>query len=118
MIYRRIDDDFLDPLTFREESSLGVPGLVEVYRAGRVALANAIGTGIADDKAIYAYVPSIIRYYLNEEPLLPNVETHLGSDPERLEYICNNASQLVIKEVGGAGRLRNAHRPRSERRGV
>ena len=103
VIYRRIDDDFLDPQTFREESSLGVPGLVEVYRAGRVALANAIGTGVADDKAIYAYVPEIIRYYLNEEPLLPNVETHLGSDPERLEYICNNAADLVIKEVGGAG---------------
>ena len=103
VIYRRIDDDFLDPLAFRKESMLGVPGLVDVYRAGRVALANAVGTGIADDKAMYAYVPRIINYYLNEEPILPNVETYLGSDPEKLEYICNNAADLVIKEVGGAG---------------
>ena len=103
VIYRRIDDDFLDPVAFRKESMLGVPGLVDVYRAGRVALANAVGTGIADDKAMYAYVPRIIDYYLNEEPILPNVETYLGSDPEKLEYICNNAQELVIKEVGGAG---------------
>ncbi len=103
VIYRRIDDDFLDPAAFRQESMLGVPGLVDVYRAGRVALANAIGTGIADDKAMYAYVPRIIDYYLNEAPILPNVQTYLGSDPEMLEYICNNADELVIKEVGGAG---------------
>lgn len=103
VIYRRIDDDFLDPRAFRHDSTLGVPGLMEVYRAGRVALANAVGTGVADDKAMYAFVPEMIRFYLGEEPLIPNVETHLCGDPERLEYVCNNADKLVIKEVGGAG---------------
>ncbi len=103
VIYRRIDDDFLDPLTFRSDSSLGVAGLVQVYREGRVALANAIGTGVADDKATYAYMPAIIRYYLNEAPILPNIPTYLGSDPEQLEYIMHNAAELVIKQVGGAG---------------
>lgn len=103
VIYRRIDDDFLDPLTFRPDSALGVPGLMDVYRSGRVALANAVGTGVADDKAMYAFVPEMIRYYLGEAPLLPNVETYLGSDPERLPYILENAERLVIKEVGGAG---------------
>ena len=103
VIYRRIDDDFLDPVTFREDSALGVRGLVDVYRAGRVALANAIGTGVADDKATYAYTPEIIRYYLNEEPVLPIVDTYLGSDPDGLEYMLNHADKLVIKEVGGAG---------------
>ena len=80
VIYRRIDDDFLDPLVFRRDSMLGVPGLFNAYRAGNVTLANAIGTGVADDKAVYAYVPEIIRYYLGEEPILPNVETYLMSD--------------------------------------
>ncbi len=103
VIYRRIDDDFLDPRTFRRDSSLGVPGLMDVYRAGRVALANAVGTGVADDKAMYAYVPQMIRFYLGEEPLIPNVETHLCGKPETLEYVCENADKLVIKEVGGAG---------------
>lgn len=103
VIYRRIDDDFLDPATFREDSALGVKGLVDVYRAGRVALANAIGTGVADDKAIYAYTPQMIRYYLNEEPILPIVDTYLGSDPEGLEHMLSHAHELVIKEVGGAG---------------
>jgi uncharacterized circularly permuted ATP-grasp superfamily protein len=103
VIYRRIDDDFIDPVAFRADSALGVPGLVEVYREGRVALANAIGTGVADDKATYAYVPKIIKYYLNEEALLPNVQTFLGSDPDQLEYILSHAGELVIKEVGGAG---------------
>ena len=84
MIYRRVDDDFIDPLAFRADSTLGVPGLFNAYRAGNVALANAIGTGVADDKALYAYVPAIIRYYLGEEPILPNVETwQLSNDADR-----------------------------------
>jgi uncharacterized circularly permuted ATP-grasp superfamily protein len=103
VIYRRIDDDFLDPVTFRPDSALGVPGLVQVYREGRVALANAIGTGVADDKATYAYMPKIIQYYLNEEAILPNVPTLLGSDQDDLEHILSHAHELVIKEVGGAG---------------
>jgi uncharacterized circularly permuted ATP-grasp superfamily protein len=103
VIYRRIDDDFLDPQAFRADSALGVPGLVEVYRAGRVALANAIGTGVADDKAVYAYVHDIIHYYLGEKPLIPNVKTYLGSDPDSLEYILKNAGDLVIKAVGQSG---------------
>jgi uncharacterized circularly permuted ATP-grasp superfamily protein len=103
VIYRRIDDDFLDPLVFRADSLLGIPGILEVYRSGRVALANAVGTGIADDKASYAYVPTMIRYYLNEAPIIPNIETYLGADAEQLDYILSHAEQLVIKEVGGAG---------------
>lgn len=103
VIYRRIDDDFLDPMTFRKDSALGVPGLVGAYREGRVALANAIGTGVADDKATYAYVPKIIKYYLNEEAILPNVQTFLGAEKDDLEYILSHAHELVIKEVGGAG---------------
>ncbi len=103
VIYRRIDDDFLDPVAFRSDSSLGVPGLVEVYREGRVALANAIGTGVADDKAIYAYVPKIIKYYLNQEAILPNVQTLLASNQDQLEFILSHSEDLVIKEVGGAG---------------
>jgi uncharacterized circularly permuted ATP-grasp superfamily protein len=103
VIYRRIDDDFLDPLAFRPDSLLGVPGLLEVYREGRVALANAIGTGVADDKAVYAFVPAIIRYYLNETPMVPSVPTFLGCNPEHLDHICRHAEALVIKQVGGAG---------------
>ncbi len=103
VIYRRIDDDFLDPRAFRRDSALGVPGLMGVYQAGRVALANAVGTGVADDKAMYAYVPKMVEYYLNETPMIPNVETYLGADPEMLTYICEQAAELVIKEVGGAG---------------
>lgn len=103
VIYRRVDDDFLDPLTFRPDSALGVPGLVEVYRQGHVAIANAIGTGVADDKAVYAYVPEMIRYYLNEAPLLNNVPTFLGWNPEHLGHILENAAELVIKAVGEAG---------------
>ena len=84
VIYRRIDDDFLDPQAFREDSMLGVPGLMDAYRAGRVALANAPGTGIADDKVVYAYVPQIIKYYLEEDPIIPNVErSSAGSDTQR-----------------------------------
>ena len=103
VIYRRIDDDFLDPLAFRRDSSLGVAGLMEVYRQGRVAIANAVGTGVADDKAVYAYVPDMIRYYLNEEPLLNNVPTYLGWNPDQLEFMLANAADLVFKGVGEAG---------------
>ena len=104
VIYRRIDDDFLDPHAFRPDSVLGTPGLFDAYRLGNVAIANAPGTtGVADDKSVYAYVPEMIRYYLNEEPLLANVETHLCRDPEGLEYTLDNLDRLVVKEVGGSG---------------
>ena len=84
VIYRRLNDDFLDPEAFRPDSMLGVPGLMRAYRKGKVALANAIGTGVADDKAVYAYVPRLIRYYLDEDPILPNVETHICREPDAL----------------------------------
>ncbi|GBF07495.1 hypothetical protein DAERI_150013 [Deinococcus aerius] len=103
VVYRRIDDDFLDPLTFRPDSALGVAGLVEVYRQGRVAIANAIGTGVADDKAVYAYVPDMIRYYLNEAPILNNVPTYLGWNADHLEHMLAHAGELVFKAVGEAG---------------
>ncbi|WP_420475998.1 circularly permuted type 2 ATP-grasp protein [Noviherbaspirillum sp. ST9] len=103
VIYRRIDDDFLDPLAFRADSSLGVPGLLSVYRAGRVTLANAIGTGVADDKSIYPFVPDMIRFYLSEEPILNNVPTYQCRKKEDLEYTLANLPQLVVKEVHGAG---------------
>jgi uncharacterized circularly permuted ATP-grasp superfamily protein len=103
VIYRRIDDDFLDPLAFRPDSSLGVPGLFNAYRSGNVSLANAIGTGVADDKAIYAYVPAIVRYYLNEDPILPNVETYLCSDAAQRDHVLANLSKLVVKAVGESG---------------
>ncbi len=103
VIYRRIDDDFLDPLVFRADSSLGVPGLLSVYRAGRVALANAIGTGVADDKSIYPFVPEMIRFYLSEEPILNNVPTWQCRKKEDLQYTLDHLEQLVVKEVHGAG---------------
>lgn len=103
VIYRRIDDDFLDPLAFRADSSLGVPGLLSVYRAGRVTLANAIGTGVADDKSIYPYVPDMIRFYLSEEPILNNVPTYQCRKKEDLQYTLDHLSELVVKEVHGAG---------------
>ena len=103
VVYRRIDDDYLDPLAFRADSVLGVPGLVGAHRAGNVALANVPGTGVADDKSNYAFVPDMIRYYLGEEPILANVPTHLCRRPEDLEYTLDNLEQLVVKEVGGAG---------------
>ena len=103
VIYRRVDDDFLDPLIFRPDSLLGVPGLLHAYKLGNVALANAPGTGVADDKSVYAYVPDMIRYYLGEEPLLPNVETRLCRRPEDLEYTLDNLEHLVVKRVGEAG---------------
>ena len=103
VIYRRIDDDFLDPLVFRSDSTLGVPGLLDVYRAGRVTLCNAIGTGVADDKSIYPYVPDMIRFYLAEEPILANVPTFKCRDPLDLSYVLANMASLVVKEVHGAG---------------
>ncbi|MCG3171906.1 MAG: hypothetical protein GMKNLPBB_00047 [Myxococcota bacterium] len=103
VIYRRIDDDFLDPLTFRADSMLGVPGLFNAYRAGRVAIGNAIGAGVADDKAMYAYVPKIIRYYLGEDPILDNVDTYLCSDPKELKHTLANLDKLVVKAVGESG---------------
>ncbi len=103
VIYRRIDDDFIDPLAFRSDSALGVAGLLNVYRAGNVALANAIGTGIADDKALYAYVPQIIRYYLGQDPILPNVETYVLTDPQQRKYVLEHLDELVVKAVGESG---------------
>lgn len=103
VIYRRIDDDFLDPLVFRKDSLLGVPGLVKAYRLGHVALANSIGTGVADDKAVYAYVPRMIKYYLDQDPILPNVPTYLASEEKDREYIVKNLGQLVVKAVNESG---------------
>jgi uncharacterized circularly permuted ATP-grasp superfamily protein len=103
VIYRRVDDDFLDPLVFRADSQLGVPGLLSVYRAGKVTLANAIGTGVADDKSVYPLVPDMIKFYLNEEPVIANVPTYQGRKADELSYILANLEQLVVKEVHGAG---------------
>jgi uncharacterized circularly permuted ATP-grasp superfamily protein len=103
VIYRRVDDDFMDPLCFRPDSSLGVPGLFNAYRAGNVGLANAIGTGVADDKAIYAFVPAIIRYYLGEEPLLSNVQTYMLSNELQRRYVLEHLGELVVKAVGESG---------------
>ena len=103
VIYRRVDDDFLDPLVFRADSLLGVPGLLHAYKLGNVTLVNAPGTGVADDKSVYAYVPDIIRYYLGEEPVLANVETYLCRRPEHLEYTLDNLEKLVVKRVGESG---------------
>jgi uncharacterized circularly permuted ATP-grasp superfamily protein len=105
-IYRRLDDDFIDPPEFRPDSLLGVPGLLRAYRAGTVAIANAIGTGVADDKAVYMYVPAMIRYYLGEEPIVDNVCTCLVSDLEQLEHVISRLDELVVKptpESGGKG---------------
>src|SRR5262249_11020476 len=103
VIYRRIDDDFLDPLTFRPDSTLGVPGLVNAYRAGRVALANSIGTGIADDRGVYPFVPDMIRYYLKQDPVLPNVETYRPLVPSHLSHVLANLERLVVKSVNESG---------------
>ena len=103
VIYRRIDDDFLDPLAFRADSVLGVPGLMSVYQAGNVTLANAVGTGIADDKAVYSYMPAIVRFYLGEEPILRNVPTWRCRETEHLTYVLDNLGELVVKEVHGSG---------------
>ncbi len=117
VIYRRIDDDFLDPTVFRKDSLLGVPGLFEAYRKGNVALTNPIGTGIADDKAVYYYVPKMIEFYLGEEPIIPNVETYLTSDDDERKYILENLPQLVVKsvnEAGGYGMLIGPHSTKKE----
>ena len=103
VIYRRVDDDFIDPLAFRPDSILGVAGLFNAYRAGNVTLANAFGTGVADDKALYAYVPDIIHYYLGEDPILPNVKTYLLTDPKRRQHVLQNLDKLVVKAVGESG---------------
>jgi uncharacterized circularly permuted ATP-grasp superfamily protein len=103
VIYRRVDDDFIDPLTFRRDSSLGAAGLFNAYRSGNVVIANAPGTGVADDKAVYAYVPEIIRYYLNQDPILPNVETFLCRERSSLAYVLDNLDKLVVKAVGASG---------------
>ncbi len=117
VIYRRIDDDFLDPLAFRKDSALGVAGLLNAYRAGNVALANAIGTGVADDKAVYAFVPDMIRFYLGEEPLLNNVPTYVGLREDECGYIIDHMDQLVVKAVnesGGYGMLIGPHSTRAQ----
>ena len=117
VIYRRINDDFLDPQVFRKESSLGVPGLVEAYRDGNISLANSIGTGVADDKAVYHFVPEMIRYYLSEDPILPNVPTYLPTLKQDLSYILEHVPELVIKAVnesGGYGMLIGPHATKAE----
>src|SRR5438045_6328081 len=103
VVYRRIDDDYLDPLSFRPESTLGVPGLVNAYRAGTVSLANAIGTGIADDKGVYPFVPDMIRYYLRQDPVLPNVETFRPMVPAQRDHILAHLDRLVVKSVNESG---------------
>ncbi len=118
VLYRRIDDDFIDPTAFRSDSLLGIPGLMNVYRQGRLGLANALGTGVADDKVIYAYVPEMIRYYLNEEPLLSNVPTYLCWDPKQQDHVLQNLDKLVVKaanESGGYGMLIGPHATPEER---
>ncbi|MGE3539789.1 MAG: circularly permuted type 2 ATP-grasp protein [Candidatus Tectimicrobiota bacterium] len=118
VIYRRLDDDFIDPQAFRADSMLGVPGLFEVYRAGRVALANALGTGVADDKVVYAYVPKIIRYYLGQDSILPNVPTYLCWDETERQHVLANLEKLVVKaanESGGYGMLVGPHASAAER---
>ncbi|WP_442481660.1 circularly permuted type 2 ATP-grasp protein [Aeoliella sp. SH292] len=118
VIYRRIDDDFLDPQCFRADSCLGVPGLIDAYRRGNVTLANAPGTGVADDKAVYAYVPEIIKYYLGEEAILANVPTYLCSETSQREYVLQNLDKLVVKptnESGGYGILMGPHASQPER---
>ncbi len=118
VIYRRIDDDFLDPQAFRPESTLGVPGLMRAWKAGNVALANAPGAGVADDKVVYAFVPDFIRFYLDEEPLLPNVPTYRCMFPEEREYVLANLDQMVVKpanESGGYGMLMGMTATRAER---
>ena len=118
VIYRRLDDEFLDPLTFNPDSRLGVPGLFAAYRAGNVTLANAVGTGIADDKGVYPFVPDMIRFYLGQEPLLSNVPTHRCEEPDALAYVLEHLAELVVKEVrgsGGYGMLVGPHATQAER---
>jgi len=118
VIYRRVDDDFLDPLAFRRDSQLGVAGLFNAYRAGNVSLANAVGTGVADDKAVYAYVPEMIRFYLQQDAILPNIETFLLHDATHRRHVCDNLEHLVVKAVGesgGYGMLIGPHSTKAER---
>jgi uncharacterized circularly permuted ATP-grasp superfamily protein len=118
VIYRRVDDDFIDPLAFRQDSHLGVAGVLNAYRAGNVSVANAIGTGLADDKAIYAYIPAIIRFYLSEEPILQNVETYLLGNTSDRQYVLEHLDSLVVKAVGesgGYGMLIGPHSTAAER---
>ncbi len=103
VIYRRVDDDYLDPVAFREDSTLGVAGLFNAYRAGRVTIANAVGTGVADDKAVYAYVPAMIRFYLDQDPILDNVETYLLDDVRQRAFVLDHLGELVVKPVGESG---------------
>jgi uncharacterized circularly permuted ATP-grasp superfamily protein len=103
VIYRRLDDDFLDPIAFRPDSMLGVPGLLGAYQAGNVTLANAVGTGVADDKAVYSYMPEIVKFFTGEEPILKNVPTYRCREKESLRYVLDNLSELVVKEVNGSG---------------
>jgi uncharacterized circularly permuted ATP-grasp superfamily protein len=103
VIYRRVDDDFLDPLVFRPSSTLGCAGLMDAYKAGHVAICNAVGTGVADDKSVYPYVPDMIKFYLGEEPILKNVPTYQCRKPDDLQYTLANLKDLVVKEVHGAG---------------
>ena len=103
VVYRRVDDDFIDPLCFRKDSMLGIPGIMNAYRAGNVTLANAPGTGVADDKAVYHYVPEIIRYYLNEEPILNNVQTYHCEKESDSKYVLENIDKLVVKPVDESG---------------
>jgi uncharacterized circularly permuted ATP-grasp superfamily protein len=118
VIYRRVDDDFLDPLAFRRDSQLGVAGLFNAYRAGNVSLANAVGTGVADDKAVYAYVPQMIKFYLQQDAILPNIETFLLHNPTHRQYVIDNLERLVVKAVGesgGYGMLIGPHSTKGER---
>jgi uncharacterized circularly permuted ATP-grasp superfamily protein len=118
VIYRRVDDDFIDPLTFRPDSTLGVPGLFNVYRAGNVALTNAVGTGVADDKAVYTYVPALIRYYLGEDAILANIDTWQLANPSDRQYVLEHLGELVVKAVGesgGYGMLIGPHSTAAER---
>jgi len=118
VIYRRINDDFLDPKVFRKDSGLGVPGLVDAYRMGNVSLANSIGTGIADDKVIYHFVPKMIRYYLDQDPILPNVHTYLAANETDRAFILENLEKLVVKaanESGGYGMLVGSNSTKAER---
>jgi uncharacterized circularly permuted ATP-grasp superfamily protein len=118
VIYRRLDDDFIDPRAFRADSMLGVPGIMDVYRSGKVAMANAPGTGIADDKAVYAYVPKIIKYYMDEDPILPNVPTFICREDRDRAHVLENLDKLVVKaanESGGYGMMIGPHASAKER---
>ncbi|BCP54268.1 hypothetical protein K32_28850 [Kaistia sp. 32K] len=116
VLYRRLDDDFLDPLTFRPDSILGVPGLMNAYRAGNITLSNAVGTGVADDKAVYSYMPEIVRFYLGEEPILKNVPTWRCREADSLKYVLDNLDSLVVKEVAGSGGYGMLIGPASDRK--